>query len=558
MPVSMSRHYGRGYHRRGTPVCQTSFPIDKLFKENSNRPSAARSAGTIGKWGITSFTTIRNSNYEPSYSKYSTSYRSQNKSSGGNSYSNDENKQKQEGPPKPKKFFKSRNAEVSDETVVSPPNSGTKSDPSPKSPKSPIKKSKEDVGTTSKKVYGSKTSPKSDQSSSDEYKPPIVLRIFKGTSCIVADGEKGPSPVTSPTSPKTRFSPSKLEKTVVTKQEKPSANTRSTRRRSFQESAESAPVSPRPKRARKEVIKDPAIQSIISQLISDDEGETVYKPCDISSSDKVTAQENVNQVPDDASDDSLPLACTSYFSKKETKDSEVISMDETQEKEPLTNVIENVEAEKIVKFLKDEINQVDDTIESNIKQVLEDPLPEEIKEAQPVTQTVGHPEEKEFESGSDSLDALNPCGVTLMSKVESGGLKLVIKKTPETVMSKDVKAETEEKEEDSVPAKVLPVKKKSIFKSRGKDESGNGNSKRLALYKHNWNTSQAVEVNNKETAATSASQYEDVNEFDLGGLTRVSGDLPDGGKSLEDITKVKCDRKDKGVCFMVIIKYYVL
>lgn len=28
-------------------------------KENTNRPVAARTAGTVGKWGITSFTSIR-------------------------------------------------------------------------------------------------------------------------------------------------------------------------------------------------------------------------------------------------------------------------------------------------------------------------------------------------------------------------------------------------------------------------------------------------------------------------------------------------------------------
>lgn len=38
-----------------------TLPLDVLVKEkeNTNRPVAARSAGTIGKWGITSFTSIR-------------------------------------------------------------------------------------------------------------------------------------------------------------------------------------------------------------------------------------------------------------------------------------------------------------------------------------------------------------------------------------------------------------------------------------------------------------------------------------------------------------------
>lgn len=55
--ISMSR-WGRG---RGGSV---AVPLDSaLFRENSNCPTAARSAGTVGKWGITSFTSIRSAPY---------------------------------------------------------------------------------------------------------------------------------------------------------------------------------------------------------------------------------------------------------------------------------------------------------------------------------------------------------------------------------------------------------------------------------------------------------------------------------------------------------------
>lgn len=38
-----------------------ALPLDALLKEkeNTNRPVAARSAGTVGKWGVTSFTSMR-------------------------------------------------------------------------------------------------------------------------------------------------------------------------------------------------------------------------------------------------------------------------------------------------------------------------------------------------------------------------------------------------------------------------------------------------------------------------------------------------------------------
>ena len=544
MLVSMSRHYGRGYHRRGTPVCQTSFPIDKLFKENSNRPSAARSAGTIGKWGITSFTTIRNSSYEPSYSKYS-SFRNQNQNiNSGNSYSNDENKAKQDGPPKPKKFFKSRNTEITEESAVSPTSTVLNND---LSSKSPVKKNKE-VGTTSKKVYSSKTPPKNnDQSPTDEYKPPIVLRIFKGTSCIVADGEKVSPTITSPTSPKARSSPTKPEKTLLCKQEKSATSTRSSRRRSFQDISETGPSSPKPKRARKDIMKDPEIESIISQLVGDNESDENLKTCDIVPIDPVSAQENTNQVNDDASDDSLPLACTSYFAKKENSEAENLEEDvqpeKASEEEPEVKNDDNIVETK----LENTLSNIVDKILSSPKEITEKPVEVE-KEIASAVDPEAPTDEKDFESGSESSDTANQCSVTLTSKVESGGLKLVIKKTPETIAEKEQNNLDSEgnKEETSAPVKVLPVKKKSIFKSRGKDESGNS-SKRLALYKHNWNTSQAVEANSKQTTPASGSQYEHISDFDLGSLTRVSSEQSDGSRSLDDVTKVKCDRKDKGV-----------
>lgn len=55
----MSRGYGK--YRRGNSH-STSFQFDNLFKENTNRPSAARSAAVVGKWGVTSFTSIRTIN----------------------------------------------------------------------------------------------------------------------------------------------------------------------------------------------------------------------------------------------------------------------------------------------------------------------------------------------------------------------------------------------------------------------------------------------------------------------------------------------------------------
>ncbi|CAK1544003.1 unnamed protein product [Leptosia nina] len=95
----MSR-WGRG--RSGS----VAVPLDSaLFRENSNCPSAARSAGTVGKWGITSFTSIRSAPYAFQSNVHKKPVQDQ------NSPLTVPAVETEQPPPKPKKFFKSRNTE---------------------------------------------------------------------------------------------------------------------------------------------------------------------------------------------------------------------------------------------------------------------------------------------------------------------------------------------------------------------------------------------------------------------------------------------------------------
>lgn len=58
------KSYGRAkYSNNPNSVVQTAINFDKLLCENTNRPTAAKSAGTVGKWGVTSFTSIRSTNF---------------------------------------------------------------------------------------------------------------------------------------------------------------------------------------------------------------------------------------------------------------------------------------------------------------------------------------------------------------------------------------------------------------------------------------------------------------------------------------------------------------
>ncbi|CAG4945474.1 unnamed protein product [Colias eurytheme] len=96
----MSR-WGRG--RSGS----VAVPLDSaLFRENSNCPTAARSAGTVGKWGITSFTSIRSAPYAYQSNVHKKPVQDQ------NSPLTVPAVESEQPPPKPKKFFKSRNTEL--------------------------------------------------------------------------------------------------------------------------------------------------------------------------------------------------------------------------------------------------------------------------------------------------------------------------------------------------------------------------------------------------------------------------------------------------------------
>jgi len=83
---------GKTYSRKGGGGGKGN-PFDRMMKEQCNKPVAAKSAGIVGKWGATSFTSIRTGDQPPP-----------------------------QGAPRVKKFFKSRTQENSDSP--DPPSSG--------------------------------------------------------------------------------------------------------------------------------------------------------------------------------------------------------------------------------------------------------------------------------------------------------------------------------------------------------------------------------------------------------------------------------------------------
>ncbi|KAL1517157.1 hypothetical protein ABEB36_000956 [Hypothenemus hampei] len=232
----MSRGFGK--YRRG--ASHHSFHFDALFKENSSRPSAARSAASVGKWGITSFTSIRTLN------------------------GRQESESGKESVPKPKKFFKSRDSSQDANNASSPSYQDTSSygsapkkarrtydsdRPTRSSPKKffSSKNTQEKVVVTLNQQAKRRNSDRSD--SSESSKPPIVLRICRGKSQLISD-EEGDKPVpSSPSSSTSMSSPRALRETSNSQPQQQTtsprpSNCRITRsaRRSMQMDPNSSPV----------------------------------------------------------------------------------------------------------------------------------------------------------------------------------------------------------------------------------------------------------------------------------------------------------------------------
>ncbi|CAK9795191.1 Protein wings apart-like [Anthophora quadrimaculata] len=208
-----SRSYTKSYSRKVSSVTPGSIQFDKLFRENSNRPSAAKSAGTVGKWGITSFTSIRSTNINGrrddihntfGAKRIKLDYGNQNVNrvnSGKDpfSFETDPDNKPDVAPPvvKPKKFFKSRNVppsiEESRQDVAiyrQVPDShygrARAQKTSPQQPPPPPKQSLTKVSNApAKKVADTIEGTNNDPPLREEGKPPIVLRICKGTARLV-------------------------------------------------------------------------------------------------------------------------------------------------------------------------------------------------------------------------------------------------------------------------------------------------------------------------------------------------------------------------------------
>ncbi|XP_064212181.1 protein wings apart-like isoform X2 [Tribolium castaneum] len=478
----MSRGYGK-YRRGGSS--HASFHFDNLFKENANKPSAARSAATVGKWGITSFTSIRTSNENE-----------KNASSEGESV------------PKPKKFFKSRNTEPPDLS------SSYKADMTYgnvtkklKLVNEPTEKSK----SVGRKFFSSKSnSPEKtvlssnvNNSKRNETKPPIVLRICKGKSQLVNDSDESESTPTPSSTPSTSnaTSPRALRDTA---QRSPNCRITRSARRSMQQDPSSSPAT----------ADTPTEFSLFTSPKQDIDLSPQYIPAERYEMERKAMYDNLLK----------PNSPSQLFpeEKNSTEDSGIDYVDSeiSAEKEPEeTDKTEQIETKP------------SETIEEKSQPVEETKSGEE-----PVTK--GSIEE-EWDTDEDSNSTTPDSEIKTQLTEDSEPLPLPVEEQKE-------KSAEEGAPETSPPVKLVISKKKgSIFKSR--PLVTDVTKKRRALYRHKWSDDKdATQKSNENPSSnnTGGSVYDEFS-FNDDPLTRVTvGGNSDGED--ESVTSIKCTKSDKG------------
>uniref|UniRef100_A0A146MDM0 Protein wings apart-like n=2 Tax=Lygus hesperus TaxID=30085 RepID=A0A146MDM0_LYGHE len=532
----MSRGCYKAYGRKlNGPAAHTSIQFDKLYCENTHKPTASKSTGTVGKWGITSFTSIRSSKFTIGLGK-----RPKDKK---DSYGTAAITPPPESPaaPKPKKFFKSRG--TADATPSKPaksfhaPSKSPRTPQSPPSPPPPRSYSKQDIKPVTNRpvrqaslAAAKKLADTPDNDLEEEYDediyaahamnltretvvmspvshpptppepeakeeevdeepphPPIVLRIFKGTAQLVgADSE------------------------AVEEKEKHGKHIKKDGRRRSHGSDSGDGVSPKRHKGRYKEVVEPKPPTPPPPITEEHE------------------EEEEEEREQDEEEDELPVPKEVGFAGQ-TLDEQMVDdgpIDATVQK-----CVDNVNVEQTVR------GNVTEDDRERLLRVLEDDdnLPEE------------NPSEIHETPSEESEELIKEEIKEEAADAPSGG---------EWVASANYVPPPEIKEEDAITApKVEPIvlrrpsgggisrppKKGSIFKSRGGE-------KRNARYIHNWSDKdEASQRSNKPTPAPTSSAFDETDfDSDIPVLTRIT--LRDSQKQSEEdnsITSVTCSKKAK-------------
>ncbi|KAJ8935942.1 hypothetical protein NQ314_012564 [Rhamnusium bicolor] len=503
----MSRGYGK--YRRGGGT-HSSFHFDNLFKENSNRPSAARSAATVGKWGITSFTSIRTLN-------------------GLSRSENETAAPVADTTPKPKKFFKSRNTEPPDLSASYSKSTSNYSNPT-KKPRTTYESSDRTTRASSpRKFFSSKSSPSEK-----------TVLSSNGKSQLLNDSDESESTPTPSSTPSTSnvTSPRALKDTT-----RPT-NCRITRsaRRSMQQDPSSSPAT----------ADTPGEFSLFMSPKADSDLSPQYIPAEKYELERKAMYDNLlrpNSPKDTSTEPNLntsdSLNSTEY-NNSDNLDQDVKEEAETEEKEmeleENINMLDDAQEEPEETILKEQDQNEDEEIEN---EEISNPSPQPEVEPDPEPEPEPEPIETEpqrnttidedWTSDSDSNSTAPELEVKQIMPDPSYSVNQ-IKDHKDEILDRIL----EKPSEQAPPVKLVISKKKgSIFKSRTMVDD-NGSKKRRALYRHKW-TDEANKTSEPENTTSNNTNNEDEFGFKDDPLARITT------KSDEDeVTKIKCVRPDKG------------
>nr|XP_018909266.1 PREDICTED: protein wings apart-like [Bemisia tabaci] len=575
MSKTTTKSYGRGkYSNHPNTALQTSIQFDKAASAKTNKPTAAKSTGTVGKWGITSFTSIRSVN--PTGSKFTVGKRDARKEAEKRQGAKNEVIPEVPPAPRPKKFFKSRNQgdSASQEKAYQSTSSYSASSARKLSPSkdrqselirandegkkenSTRRESVEQTEAMNLSSSPTKTTPERDAS-----KPPIVLRIFKGTSQLLTEPLRNSNYESNRAvipEGKTRSHKNSKSEFVgkAEKVEKPKAP-RNLRRKHTPESSENEEHTV-PKRTLRDRSK---LNKVISYSDADD-SEEIYMKDVSSNSNLVENQENlsINYVTNNNNDivnkynrteellnelNECATVTAPNSAAEDLKSESAQSENLEEDRRKLLEVLEGSDDEKP----KDKTDAEGGIgIEAAIQSSALCP-PAEVKEFLPSTsslQPMPHGDVSMTDSGmgssQDSDKAPNAEGGEWLSdedvENDNDGSGAVVS--------------TDNVSETTSQADVPFASKRSIFKSR---VITGDNKKRLALYKHKWcddkDKDSAVEKPPSTVLSNSVAEGKD--EFDFGpeSLTRVTTvSSADSGVGFENdselITRIKCPKEAKG------------
>lgn len=424
---------------------------------------------------------------------------------------------------KPKKFFKSRNSDSTDQ--VSPlygdikseisygnPNKRLRTSSSDKERKSSLKHNSEKTVLTSNVNITKRT----------ETKPPIVLRICHGKSQLLNDSDESESTPTpssiystsSVTSPRTlRENP----------QRSPSARITRSTRRSMQQDPNSSPAK----------ADTPGEFSLFTSPKNDLSPQ--YIPAEKYELERKAMYDNLLRPSSPVQDAQTEVAepNTNSIDLDVTLKEEESGNNTDQEEEDME--IEETDVGNIILPEPVDNSNSRENAENDFTQETEN-IPETDTD---ISKVDFSPKrniiEEDWSTDSDS-DGTVPEEET---KVKNAPIKSLISEHKDEILEKILEKPTE----NQSPVKLVITKKKgSIFKSRSM--VSDGTKKRRALYKHKWCDTDGLEKKSETQENVKDNSNDDTFGFQDDSLTRVPISKDDDEK---EIIGVKCTKNDKGV-----------